>query len=398
MIYGENQNRQFYVVNSNHAATPKVSGGKYYVKFNDVTTDKIQKGHIRDIRITKPQGTVLNEYNIAVSGGSVYSGEDYILYFDFKNWLGFGENDRYLKFAAVHCTAAMAADVTKFYEAMGKQIEAQFAHEAIKPFDVLANPNTITISNEYVAMSGTYTTLVVDVSAAAEGVTESSGTVTVKLTASAKTLADLMRVVKASGKDLSIYANGTATAATTITALSSSNTMSATDGLYLRVKSQPMTKKDIIMGNFRLPLEVNITSSEVYDNSGNRIDSWADVTKDVWRQYSNAAIIAGMEYFFMKGRADMYGYMGFPNVNPTEMLIDPASTDDYYVLDIKHYFQDQGMLNQNSEKEMTFVSTNKSSLEALIYDSTRSTAIIAASATGTTLSGGRDCEIYTVAF
>lgn len=391
MIYGENQNRQFYVVNSTHAATPKVSGDKFYVKFADVVTDKIQKGHIRDIRITKPQGTALKEHNIAISGGTLYSGEDYILYLDFKNWVGFGENDRYHKFAAVHCTADMAATPALFYEALGKQIKQSFAREAIKPFDVLINPNTKTVSNEFTAVSGTYTTLVVAVAASAEGVTESSGTVTVSLTAAAKTLADLMRVVRASGKDLSIYAAGTATAATTISALSSSNSMIATNGLYLREKAQNITKTDILRGNFRLPLDVTISSSEVYDNSGNRIANWATVTNDVWRQYSNAAIIAGMEYFFMKGRADMYGYMGFPNVNPTEMLVDPASTTDYYVLDIKHYFQEHGMLNQNSEKEMTFVCTNKSDLETIITN-------IVSSTTGTTLSGGRDCEVYQVSF
>lgn len=383
MIYGENQNRQIYVVDATNTATCKKALGKFYAKMSadNVSTDKISKGMVRDVRISKPAGPALKEWSIAIAGGTLHADEDYILYFDFKNCLGFGENDRYQKFAIVHCTSAMVSDPTLFYDAMGKQIVKQFAREAYKPFDVLINPKAKTVANEFTAVSNTYTTLVISVSAASEGVTESTGTVTVSLTSGAKTLADLKRVVRASGKDLSIYAAGTATDATTISALSSSNTMAAADGLYLREKDSTVTKEGIIRGLTRLLLDVDITSGPVYDGSGNLIEHWAtqsDTTVDStgitiatkiasapWKQYSNAEVIADMEYFFMKGRADMYGYMGFPNINPTAMRVDPQGASDYYVLDIKYYFQEHGMLNQNSEKEMTFVCTNISSLKSI---------------------------------
>jgi hypothetical protein len=83
---------------------------------------------------------------------------------------------------------------------------------------------------------------------------------------------------------------------------------------------------------------------------------------------TNSYKIAAMERYFSKVRADLYGYMGYPDVNPSTMILPTADTDTYYTLDIKYYTQLSGVNNQNSEKEMTFASKDPKYLLRLIED------------------------------
>ena len=83
---------------------------------------------------------------------------------------------------------------------------------------------------------------------------------------------------------------------------------------------------------------------------------------------SNGYKVAAMERFFSKVRADLYGYMGYPDVNPSTMVAADNDNDTYYVLDLKYFTQLSGVNNQNSEKEMTFASTDPKYLLRLIED------------------------------
>jgi hypothetical protein len=343
MTYGENQLRQFYVVDSTHTATPKVSAAanKFYVKYVDAkrygdnsagtefVTDKIDKGCIRDIRISKPKGLVLKTWEITldsnVNSGAPVVGEDYIINFDFRNVFGFGENDRYYKNAVVHVTSATNT-AEKFYEAMAANINKQFKTEAWKP--ITAEKHT--------------------------GGTEESPTYSLRITEEAPVI-DVVRGYYGLGLDMTVSFD---------------------------------------------PITVNGEETDWVTGLTERADGlikYLDPDPDLSTALPNGHIVADMEYFFSKGRADVYGFMGYPDINPSEMIANKNS--DYYILDIKYYFQDKGMLNQNSEKELTFACTNLSTLKNIIYDSTTAANRIVANATGTSVSGSaNDTVIYNVTF
>ena len=64
-----------------------------------------------------------------VNGGTVVSGQDYVLRITFRQWIGSDEKYQYVKDAAVHATAAMAADSKKFYKAMVDALNLAFSRE-----------------------------------------------------------------------------------------------------------------------------------------------------------------------------------------------------------------------------------------------------------------------------
>lgn len=398
-IFGENQVRQMYVLDSTHTAALKNVAKRHYFEYNGpdgkggvepICTDKIQKGHIKDVRISKLAAPALKEWLIATAGNPT-AGVDYIVYLHLKNWIGFGETDRYEKFAAVHATTGMTQ--AQFYSALKSNLDLQFAREAYKPFEFVL-PMSLTVTNKFKAVSPVYDTLVIayDNAAAADAVTVNNSTITVTFAvASGKTVADLQTAL--AGYDITITPAGTATTATTVAALSSSNTLNVSEGVAIREKADPITKNDIVMGRFRLPIEMEITTNNVSGatwatNATNGVIKGTD-----YKAVKNGGIVAAMEYFFLRGRADRYGLNGCAALaNPSEFVADP--TADYYILDIKYFLTDTGVHSYHSEKEMTFACTDKSTLENLVYNSGSG---IISSTTGTTLSGGRDCEIYEVA-
>lgn len=434
MTYGENQLRQFYVVDSTHTATPKVSAAanKFYVKYVDAkrygdnsagaefVTDKISKGCIRDIRISKPKGLTLKTWKVvldsSVNSGAPVVGEDYIINFDFRNVFGFGENDRYYKNAVVHVTSATNT-AEKFYEAMAANINKQFKTEAWKPIKAYSDANaegTVGgISLASVLDSNVKSVSVTTASDSTESVTASLNTTTGVLSVAIKyatgstastlnTTFAAANITNLSGKKLGDYV--TVTNVGTKSAVSTAVTLG---NVLTIVEEAPVI--DIVRGYYGLGLDMTVSFDPI-TVSGNETDWVAGLTEraDGLIKYldpdpalsttlANGHIVADMEYFFSKGRADIYGFMGYPDINPSEMIANKNS--DYYILDIKYYFQDNGMLNQNSEKELTFACTDLSTLKNIIYDSNTAGNRIVSSANGSAVSGSaNETLLYTVTF
>ena len=67
----------------------------------------------------------------------------------------------------------------------------------------------------------------------------------------------------------------------------------------------------------------------------------------------NGTKIADMEYFYMGERADQYRNIGWPNIIPTKLLVDPSA--QYDVLEIHYAFTDTGVNSYRSEKDITIV-------------------------------------------
>ena len=71
------------------------------------------------------------------------------------------------------------------------------------------------------------------------------------------------------------------------------------------------------------------------------------------KDLKNGKIIADMEYFYMKERADQYGMLNWPNYVKTEYLVDPSK--DYDTLDIHYAYIGANEGVQKSERDITLV-------------------------------------------
>lgn len=67
----------------------------------------------------------------------------------------------------------------------------------------------------------------------------------------------------------------------------------------------------------------------------------------------NGQQIADLEWFCMGERGDQYRNVGWPNVIPTQYLVDPNT--QYHVLEIHYAFTDTGVNSYRTEKEITIV-------------------------------------------
>lgn len=101
------------------------------------------------------------------------------------------------------------------------------------------------------------------------------------------------------------------------------------------------------------PIYAQIESDVVVDDEGEHLQ-WGD-TKVVKPTsfVNNGENIADLEYFTMGERGDVYRNVGWPHVIKTQYLVDPSK--QYNVIDIHHYFADEGVFCEASEKDMTFV-------------------------------------------
>lgn len=99
----------------------------------------------------------------------------------------------------------------------------------------------------------------------------------------------------------------------------------------------------------------------------------------------NDVVIKAMYDQFLRNRADRYGFIGYPDINPTEKPV--IVNENMCICDIKYYHQDHGMLNQNSEKELTIVcnAVNASASETLA----KNIANALSTATGVAVSYGK---------
>lgn len=294
MIYGENQVRNFHVVEATISgdtvsANPFKAQGDVIVgkDAQGMPIDKIKKDCIRRIDVVTPKTYKLKEYHVELKTAIATEdvGKDYMLYLDFENLYGFGQNDRYHKFAVVHITSEMVGSATKFYEALYDNLVMNFKHEKYSPV-------------EFVLTGGV----------------------------------------------------GSATK------------------VVIKEKDYTVTNHDLLIQNLPIPLELTVTAT---DNEGkvwakyNTAGTYIAVTEGTNK--GNAWIIADMERFFMKSRADKYGYVGFPNVTPSTPALPSTfseSNNTYSLIEIQYYHQGHGMLNQNSEKQLTLIVKNGSTYGA----------------------------------
>lgn len=363
MVFTDHQVRQFYVVDSTHTATPVVSNHKFYVKYIDpacvgtspqkyITTDKIDSNCIRDIRITKQSGFIPKVWVITPGTSNSTVSNVYLLRMMFRNVFGGGVNDFYVKDIPVVIPAnTSTSDVLSKIKSA---IEDDFSRDFVNPFNVTTTTTSIVLvekTPEYNATSmirGMHRThLDININVDEANMTGTN---------SAPVMSNWGTITTFTINDIPTF----------------SSTKAYAVGDYVQYGSGSSAKIYV----FKAAHAAGAWSS----SDVNEVVLVSSVTASV-----NGPEVCDMEYFFSKGRADLFGYMGFPDINPSEMVASAAS--DYYILDIKYFYQEAGVNNQNSEKELSFACTDKSTLETVITN-------IVDSTTGTTLSGGRECEIY----
>lgn len=92
---------------------------------------------------------------------------------------------------------------------------------------------------------------------------------------------------------------------------------------------------------------------------------WGKVeTTESETSVGNGKVIADMEYFYMGERGDIYRNLGWPNVVPTEYMVDPTLT--YHTLDIHYAYVGSNESVQKSEKDITIVCSDKTVMNAII--------------------------------
>jgi hypothetical protein len=140
---------------------------------------------------------------------------------------------------------------------------------------------------------------------------------------------------------------------------STSDIASTTGGYKLTIKEKDftVTDADLLLGNMPYHMDVTITPEVIVHTSANGVTTTSSVALEIPKAIDNVNkgnrfLLADMERFFLKNRASLYGYNGFPNVTPTQPIIS-ASHDTDSVVEIWYYYQDKGVSSYNSEKQMT---------------------------------------------
>lgn len=432
MVFTDHQVRQFYVIDesskgmSNPEADGVISNHKFYIKYKDpsgkyITTDKISSGCIRDIRITRQPGFVPKVWNIYPSKTSAT--DTYVLHMIFKNVFGGGVNDFFIKDPAFIAAPgdSIATLVDKLYLAIKnafRNVGDVTVNSSAVPFYITDNSTHLTITETIPAYNRDSTIrgmfqlgLDLDVHCGYKGNSNNPwGLVNAYSGSSAITALKDYTAENLSNNDYFyhsgiLYKSGTSSSAPAMpsTYAETSNFVEYSKGKKLADDTEGALHDSSTYATATAYSEGDYV---VHDGKYYKVTAgiasgsntaFTDLTTTEVTPYPNGPMIAEMEYFFSKGRADLFGYMGFPDINPSEMKANPAK--DYYVLDIKYFYQEAGVNNQNSEKELSIASTNKAYLLSLIANSDYSIVndenAGTAGTQGITLSGGRTCEIFT---
>ena len=153
-VFSTNQNRHLYVANAYSATVSEASakgtigGVKVIGEGNEkalvfaykgadgtMASDRIQLANLSMAKAISAADQIvpLTVKKVVldpnVNGGDVVVGKDYILRINFRQWIGADEKYQYIKDAAVHATAAMAADSKEFYKAMVNALNTAFSRE-----------------------------------------------------------------------------------------------------------------------------------------------------------------------------------------------------------------------------------------------------------------------------
>ena len=387
-----NQNRQFYVVKEvagfYKAATSEVIGskltkdsaeGSVFVGVNPDGAGYIQQvgkggivstGIIENIsRVKKTAYTAmrrpLKKYKISldsnVNSGAPIAGQDYIIQFQIKNAFGGGMNDIYLKMGgSVYATTGMNA--SKFWAAMYKSILLNFKREQNDWFEFDVPQASVTVSNAYTLTAkdggadGNSLEYTLSVSGDAESVTVSEGTVAIVLTAAAKTVGDLIRVLDENDAPISAAPAGNATTSTTLSAVVDATSLSG-GADYITIKEKELSWKlgkmsdDGIDVTFVTP----VVESDHVEVQWAKVDDLTPAVANVstGEFVGNGKKTADMEYFFHGERGDQYRDSIGDNMIDTEYMVD--STKEYDFFDIHFAYQGSCEDIQKSERDITLV-------------------------------------------
>lgn len=347
MIFPENQVRNFYVAKSIKTGSTAMTtagdvkahqkGDKYWLEYVDangktITSDIIRIKNIRDLRISKPEGFNGRVWAITVDTTNLTNGSTCMLYFDLGNVFGFGEGEKfYYSYPVYFKTGMTAGDILqKFEEILNKVLKYNKVMASV--FESATYNSTDTTlylkeaAQDYNGLLGYYphkTNVTINANAVdANGVTS-----------------DYAKAV--SNEDIAKYPAFSATS------------------------------------SYKIGDRVTYSNAPYEFKANHAAGAWS--SSDVTALYTNIPTIksmnnsykvAAMERFFSKVRADLYGYMGYPDVNPSTMILPEMDNDSYFILDIKYYTQLSGVNNQNSEKELSIACTNFSNLFKLLKDST----------------------------
>lgn len=379
MVRGQNNTRHMIVLSGTTKYDVKSINGKKRIIFNDGTwtSDVIDDHNIREARLSHKRGMALRQWKISLDSSFINNNviknpdnETFEVCFYADNIFNGGQNDNFERVFGVRPVDGVTTPM-EFYNDLFKMADKNLNHAGmlVGDFTVSIDNSTISVTNEFTAKAydPTITTLVISVSAASESAVVSSNTLTVSLTSTAKTVADLARV---SAKYLDVTPNGTATTSTAVSALSTSNTLSGTPALVIKEVAKKVSDADIYNRTLPHGYNVIITCREPIAYSSSASAYWISGLSErdaagnsgkylkptVYANRYNGVDIRDMEHFFSRSRADIYDMDMKPMLRTINSL--NASMDaEYYVLDIKYYHADKGAFDYASEKELSIVSS-----------------------------------------
>lgn len=383
MIFPENQVRNFYVAKAVKVGSASMSSigdikahqkdNKYWLEYVDangktITSDIIRIKNIRDIRISKPAGFNGRVWGMSIDTTNLTNGSTCMLYINLSNVFGFGDGENfYYSYPVYYTTGMTSANILQKFEAIFKgDPNNNYRGGALKYNKVLASvfedisyDSTDDIlyfkeaKQDYNGLLGFYPYKI-------------SVNMTISAVTSAGAEVSCGEIV--SNEDINNYPTFSATA------------------------------------TYAIGDRVNYSNAPYEFTSAHTAGAWSssDVTAifaniPSANTMTNSYKVAAMERFFSKVRADLYGYNGYPDVNPSEMVM--TSTDmsnTYYILDIKYYTQLSGVNNQNSEKEMSIAYTSFSDLFKLVKDSTSGYAVTLTADSAGNAPGANKSVVYTV--
>lgn len=303
----------------------------------------------------------LKKYKVSldasVNSGNPIVGQDYVLRIAFRNYIGLSEEDQYFKYGIVHGVTGMTPEV--FYQTMKTSLEKNFSRELnnLLNFSLTGTYATVTMTTNtgLVATAvnvgtaaNSYKLAIGSITASTEAVTIASGTVTVSLTAAAKTYGDVIRLIAADPVASTMFAV-TGTAATTAAVeVARTLTGGTTTGLAIEegILDWKLGTMPVAYVNFKL------MPTTVYNGTEDVI--WGTVTELSPASYiTNGKMSADLEYFCMGERGDIYRNVGFPRVIPTTYIVD--STKKYNMIDITYAYQGNGEDVQKSQQTVTLL-------------------------------------------
>lgn len=322
MIHAENQVRNFYFVSgaptkdnptkADLGSTPgeacgTLEKGKYFINYVDfngkvITSDVINQKCIEQIRISKPVGWKGSQFTLKPKAGvSLQNGDVVVFDFHFTNVFGFSDREQYHRAFPITYTSTGDSILKKLYD----NLKAGSDHKLDNIFWSVFELGAYTASPESLVI---------------KQVKQEYNAVlgymphTVKCMISAQIIPDM------------------------------TNTTPTTRGSYIDTLNASS-------------VEVGALANYAVNKNGISSNVATGYTK------TNGFKVYDLEYAQSKVRADMYGYNGYPDVNPS-MMICPVPDDDdtYFIVDIRYHESLSGINVQKSQKELTLAAANTGDL------------------------------------